>query len=284
MPTPARRLSAAALCLAAAAGFAAVTPAQDQPLRRPNFLSEEQINRIKQQELRPRDAGEVSFRFLDDVLREFPKGRPDLTYEQFDRGSDMEKALFILQNGTAEQAADVVVRGDPLPLRVWREEVGPVVLRGCATSACHGTADPADAAGWYLYPNADSEDARYTNFYATVAYQSKIGDDAGDDRQAEGGNLFPKPDRQMVDRQRPARSLLLEYMLPPDVSQTPHPTVPGQGYDGVVQSTDDDRYQLVGRWIETLAPTLERYDVAFQPDGLAPDDLDGELPTTQPAQ
>ena len=258
-PPRARRLAAATLCLALVGvlGFA--------QMRRPRLLSDGQVNRIKQQEMRPADD-HLRFRFTDDVLRQFPQTQPDLDVRDFRRLSPMEQALTLLRRGTRAERESVVVRGDPAALRAWREDVQPVVLRGCATSNCHGPRDPALAYGFYLRPKPKTANEHYTNFYALTSYDRRA-----EDREDE---LFKRDRERMIDRQRPSDSLLLQYALPPEVADVPHPPVPGQGYRGAFRGEDDDRYQMVGRWIESLKPMMAGYDVDFEPEGRLPEPPD----------
>ena len=247
---PFATLAAAACCLGLAGATAAVMA---QPASRPTdgrpYLNEQQIQQIKRAEITPQNGGGLRFRFANDVQRRYAEQTPGLDYGRFRQQPDLQKALAILGEDDSELARDVIVRNDPAPIAAWRQQVQQLVLQGCATSACHGG---AAAESFYLHnPRTVGEAASYTNYYLlNTAVVSGGG---------EGGSFFAAAERPMVNRDRPADSVLLKYMLPPGSVEGGHPTVekPGQSYDGVVRSTDDPQYNAVGRWIDSLPPLTD---------------------------
>jgi len=63
-----------------------------------------------------------------------------------------------------------------------------------------------------------------------------------------------------VDRQNPDASLLLEYMLPPDVAKIPHPpTVPP--YKGAVKTKSEVRFARVSQWIHDFTGIQPTYGI-----------------------
>ena len=64
----------------------------------------------------------------------------------------------------------------------------------------------------------------------------------------------------MIDRDRPADSLLLQFSLPPNLSDHPHPEVPG--FKPIVRTLKDPRYDQFLRWISNdLSPLQSDYGI-----------------------
>src|SRR5947208_1038998 len=83
-----------------------------------------------------------------------------------------------------------------------RRLVQPYLLQNCATMGCH---NGTPAAKWNMVLPAESDAATYTNFLRMEKYVKhfKQSDDA----------VFGTGDAKMIDRQRPEKSLLLQYSL-----------------------------------------------------------------------
>ncbi len=79
----------------------------------------------------------------------------------------------------------------------------------------------------------------------------------------------------MIDRTVPAKSLLLQYSLPADLSDHDHPAV--ANYKGVFRNTNDPRFKAISDWLSTqLQPVTPDYGIKFTPPTAA-------APTTAPA-
>src|SRR5690606_4597711 len=179
-------------------------------------LTEEQINLVRQAELQASDADlpardrpRISFR--DNALRRFVETQPNMTFREFNRGSDIAKALFILRESDDPQIReDIRVASHPGSLLNYLRTVEPIVLNGCATSGCHGGA----AAGRFaLYGEARDDATSYTNFYLLNTKTAPV-------QRRRAGGAFASGDQEgptvvtgwLVDRDRPDESLLLHYM------------------------------------------------------------------------
>jgi hypothetical protein len=97
----------------------------------------------------------------------------------------------------------------------------------------------------------------YTNFLILQKYSYKIGDRT----------------YRMIDRERPADSLLIQFALPPNMASPPHPQ--GQNYKGAVRTTSDNRLRSAADWISSLNPVVPDYSSI---------DVGGASPTSRPAQ
>jgi hypothetical protein len=228
------------------------------------LLKPDQINAIRQAELRPDDAG-VRIRFERDVKRRFMEytGR---TPQEMNAMSLNALVQEIIKKGTPDMRRDVTVQNDPPAMMEFRRNVQPFVLNNCATSNCHGTIQPAK---FSLITPGDSDAAMYTNFYTLQNYVKKVPN--------SGDNVFGRGELRMIDRQAPGQSLVLQYGLPPAIAESDHPEVPG--YRAPYRGLNDQRYQQVLRWIgETLIPVPPDYGFTHGATA-AP----ASQPATQPA-
>ena len=225
-----------------AGGGGEVTTTQPMAER---LLKADQINAIRQAELRPEDAG-VRVRFERDVKKRFMDYR-SLTPQEFNLMSVNELVQRIIREGTPEMRRDVIIQNDPPAMLEFRRNVQPFVLNNCATSGCHGTVLPAK---FSLITPGDSDAAMYTNFYTLQTFAKKLA--------TSGDNVFGRGELHLIDRQGPAQSLLLQYGLPGAIAEFDHPEVPG--YRPPYRGVADPRYQQVLRWIgESLIPVPQEY-------------------------
>jgi hypothetical protein len=216
------------------------------------MVTPDEINWIRQAELRSGDT--VRVRIDADLRRKFADymGMP---LGDLNKMSPIEQAFLILDKGTGAMKRSVKILSDPPVIAQYRHEVQRTVLTGCATSKCHGG---SEAGRFRLFPQADSDPATYTNFIILQQYSANV-------PGQHGLSL-------MIDRQTPQSSLLLQYMLPPGIADTPHPEA--KGYHGIVRGPTEMRFGQVLSWIRDglnpVAPDYSRIDLS-------------RPPTTQPA-
>ncbi len=71
----------------------------------------------------------------------------------------------------------------------------------------------------------------------------------------------------MINRQNPEQSLLLAYLLPPGITDEPHPDA--KGYHGAVRNKTDPRLAQVFAWIrddlKPLTPDYSAIDLSKPP-------------------
>lgn len=230
-----------------AAPVVAAPPANSTVTR---MVTPDEINWIRQAELRSGDT--VRVRIDADLRRKFADymGMP---LGDLNKMSPIAQAFLILDKGTPEMRRAVKILSDPPEIAQYRREVQRTVLAGCATSKCHGG---PDAGRFRLFPQSDSDAATYTNFVILQQYSANV----------------PGRHGLMIDRQNPQSSLVLQYMLPPGIADTPHPEA--KGYHGIVRGPTDMRFTQVLGWIRDglnpVAPDYSRIDLS-------------RPPTTQPA-
>jgi hypothetical protein len=216
-----------------------------------SLLTDADIQRLRWAELQARGFGRVERvrvefakgfveRFVKDLVndaardrfRARPAGRFQMVIEA-SKGVD----------GAREQYADQIrILDDPRVFSEFRRAVLPDVMKGCGTSACHG----GSAAGSFRLVNERGRPAQslYTNFYIL---QSAVG---------KGG-------QPVIDRERPDKSLLLQYLLPASEAQVSHPVVQGP-VRPVFRSREDRGYQAIREWIVSLHYPRPSYGIRFE--------------------
>ena len=217
------------------------------------LLTAEDINTIRQKELKPTDSA-VRITFQGDVKKRFAE-QQNLRFADFNRLSPVEQAMRILSEGDDDIRRQVRVTSDPSSLVEFKRFVQPIVLSGCATTACHGG---PGGGGLLLYAPADSDAVAYTNFYILTQYESR----AAATRSNQG--IFGSAMRRLVERGHGDGSLLANYGLPTNVAELDHPLVGGKPVQSIFRNKGDPRYEQVVRWMdETLARIEPDYKLDF---------------------
>jgi len=239
------------------------------PAVRPEWLvSQEEIYRIRLEELRPSDTVVVEFR--NNVLERFidkMAGTADFKKPRFDKEframSNTRKVIYILEQIDPDDSTikdNIIIKSDPKFMVDFRSRVWPIVSRHCASSNCHG--GPKGAGGLKLF-NTTGRDERviYTNFAILEMY-------------ASGG-------RRIIDRNDPSYSLLLQYGLPPKQAKFKHPAESKFAFANrkVVS------YRRVMEWINSLQPpAYYNYRLKYRPpSGPKPVPAPPSDATTKPA-
>jgi hypothetical protein len=212
-------------------------------------VTPEEINYIRQSELR--DGDTVRVRIEPDVRKRFCD-YINMSPSDFNKLPAIEQAFMILDKGKPDMRRQVKILSDPPAITSFRKTVNRTLTTGCATSKCHSGTKPAV---FRLYAG-DNEPAVYTDFLVLQQYSTHL----------QGRQVL------MIDRQTPEQSLLLSYLLPPAITDLPHPEA--KGYHGAVRNRADQRYAQVLGWIrDDLKPLTPDYSVI---------DL-SQPPATQPA-
>jgi hypothetical protein len=240
-----------------------------------HLLSADDINAIRQFELKPTDT-HVRINFARDVKKRFTTAN-NIRPQDFNALPQFEQLQQILKEGTADMKRDVRIVSDPSSILEYRRTIQPIVLGSCATSGCHGA---AGAGGLMLYSPADSEPITYTNFFILQTYSRPVGRQQGP---------FGGAERRLIDRIEPPNSLLLNYGLPANIAEFDHPQV--SGYRPIFRNRDDNGYRRVESWIrDSLRAVKPEYDVNFTPPqrpgaagGAAATTAPAAVPTTRPA-
>lgn len=215
-------------------------------------LSPADINVIRQMELAADEP--VRVRLENDVQRRYVSAY-EISAGQFARLTPWERATEIINSKDERFIADVKILEDPRSIREYRGTIQRLILSGCATTSCHG--GPAGGSLVLFTNSANSDPVVYTNFYILQNYRH----DAGQAGQAPAEGAGPA--HRMIDRATPERSLLLQYALPMQSADLPHPDVPG--YRPIFSSRRDPRYRQILDWMTyTLSPVQPHYPVDYE--------------------
>lgn len=202
-----------------------------------------EINVIRQCEWRGEDDAAVKIQIKPDVKKKFLDSYPDMTPAEFNRMTANQQAALILAKGTPAMIGGVQISTDPASVAEFKKSVNQIVVHNCATQCHSGT-----KAGTFTLVPSLTNAGIYTNFLMLQQH-------------AAGGAGAP-----LVDRVNPDASMLLQYMLDPALTTTPHPPV--KDFRPPVRSKNDPRYQTVLHWIQSLNPIVPHYGI----------DLTRELP------
>ncbi len=245
---------------------AAAAPPQTTARAERPLLTPEQINTIRQFEIREGETG-VNFKFDNDVERRFAQAR-GLTVASLRQRTPLERFKLIRDSKDRDALADVKILRDPASLLEFRTKIQPRLLAGCASSGCHGG---DDAGAFFLHNPATNEADTYTNFYVLATSRYPVTNAAGKRQQL-----------RTVDRTTPEQSLLLQFSLPGDVGRFPHPPVPN--FKPAFRSADNEGFRLLQSWIlNTLSPIEPDYGFRFSINPSAPVPPAASQPTPTPA-
>ncbi len=205
-----------------------------------------EINRIKQVEMRPDERG-LRVKIDADTRRKFLAGYIDMTAAEFAKLPPLDQANLILSKGKENLRGGVQIQTDPASVADFKKAVNRPVVAGCAAAGCHS----GPKSGSFSLALANNDAAIYTNFL--VLQRSAY---------TAGG-----AQHLLVDRDYPDTSLLLQFMLPPDIADTPHPKV--ANFKSVVKTKSDPRYTATFHWIQSLSPMTPHYDIDLSREPVA---------------
>ncbi|MCC7146323.1 MAG: hypothetical protein IT443_07745 [Phycisphaeraceae bacterium] len=218
-------------------------------------LNNQQINRIRVMEVdiarHPRVK--VPREVIDDIFQKYathvsvPKGRlPQARFRALPGWMQLD-LIFTLRAREYYDRVEVV--DDPPGLLRFRRDIHPLVLNYCGSLTCHGS--PTAVSMPVILNEPNRVDTVYTNFYVLQTTRS--------------------PNGQVIDRDKPERSLLVQYAMPRARAYTAHPDVPGWRPLFQTELEKDELYRMVVRWLNRglFKPTPD-YGIQFP------------APTTQP--
>jgi len=215
-----------------------VDPPARAPAKSPaagRLLTPEEINLVKQAEWQ--EGQQIkSIKFENDVRRRYV-AREGINPADFNRLPPYQQAWAILQHGTDDMKKDVILVGDP-PVMFQFKKVQQQVLIACGN--CHNPDKPAG--NFALHVPGSNEAELYTNFIILQKY-----------------HYYKTKDRDyvMINRERPEDSVLVQFALPPDIADPPHPQA--ANYHGVVRTRNDVKYKTMVDWISALSPVAPDY-------------------------
>ncbi|HEV8606644.1 MAG TPA: tetratricopeptide repeat protein [Tepidisphaeraceae bacterium] len=233
---------------------AGTRPAAGGAIKERRLLNADQINTIKQFELRETEQ-RVRVRLDNGVAKRFIE-YANRDVRDFAAMPDGLKALDILRNGTKEMRTDVRILTDPQAILEFKSKVQPTLLQGCASVACHGG---SNAGRFLLYNPADNDGVTYTNFYTLSQFTAPV----------------EKVERRAVDRLYSNNSLIIQFGLPRERAEFDHPEA--QGWAFIYRNAQDTRYAQILDWIQNgLVAVQPNYGIDFPLPST-------KAPATQPA-
>ncbi len=227
-------------------------------------LTPQDVQKLRFAEVGTRRSERISLRFSNRVAQRFWETMQD--DEEFQRQWPRTRffrlrphqQLRLIKRWTGDQfSTDIEINSDPYVFQEFKSRVLPIVTRGCASIKCHGG---PEARGFRLHTDPTmSTEVLYTNFLIldNYEYTAEAGVEAErphqEAKKPEDEDVEETGRRKvyrMIDRDRPEYSLLLEYGLPGEVAESPHPTPPE--FIPVFRNRRDRQYQIVLNWISAL--------------------------------
>jgi tetratricopeptide (TPR) repeat protein len=233
------------------------------------LLSDEDINRIRLEELRKGEKVTVQFR--NDADRKFidmMRGKGDFEDARFEKRflgfAPWDKAHYMLKHLDRDNVAmkdEIRIKTNPQFMVEFNSRVWPKLRQTCASVQCHGGEKPEGTLRFF--PLARNDKVDYTNFVILVGYR--------------------KDGRRLIDRNNPEESLFLNFGLPPDQARSGY--VHQQKITPLFAKRTDDDYKRVLEWIDSLeGPPYPDYRLLWKPPlGMKIDTGGPDFLTTQPA-
>jgi hypothetical protein len=155
-------------------------------------------------------------------------------------GHEQLEVLFELQ--ARDLYPEVIIRQDSPAMKAFRSQVHQrYALNYCAANGCHGDNSPGGLFLFRVQPNSDA--TVYTNFYIL--------------------NRMKREQGAMIDRDKPQRSLLLQYGIRRDAAATPHPEV--KGWRPQFVDDQDPRFGQIADAIDLFWKPAPDYGISYSP-------------------
>ena len=213
------------------------------------MISNEDVQRIRMCELGENDRVTVALRnrvverFLTQVRGEgdFAEKGADVAFRH---KSAAWQAKYIIKHVNADDPLknDIIIKTDPASMKEFRTNVWRWVSNNCAATACHGSAK--GKGGLKLWNvAARGENVDYTNFLILDSFHTKKG-------------------LQIIRRDEPEESLLLQYCLPDKQAKRRHP----KEINSAFSSRNAGGYKQTMHWILSLKrPLHPAYNLKSNP-------------------
>jgi hypothetical protein len=242
-PTGAASQPTTEMATGATGATATTRPAMVGPQRAVRMVTAEEINRIRQIEWDRKEP--VRVRVDQGVRQRFLAAHANISQAEFSRGTPLQQAALILDQGNPDLFPGIHILTDPATISTFKTRVQRVLTGqgGCAATGCHAGPN-AKGGSFFLFTPANTEAATYSNFLILQKYAMNV----------------KNVQRLMVDREFPDKSLLLQFMLPVNVGDPPHPEG-AANFRPLVKMTTDVRFRQVSDWIRSLAAVLPDYGV-----------------------
>ncbi|MCK5114200.1 MAG: hypothetical protein KAR11_05505 [Phycisphaerae bacterium] len=218
------------------------------------LLSDQDIYWIRLMELRKNDKG-IGIQFKNDAQNRFIEamegsGLPGWdslkAKKKFRSQSRFKQAREMLLEMPNEYGLlkDIHVTKNPKFFIKFRRTAWVKVRQFCATPQCHGGPKVNGGLKFFVLPGKANDRVNYTNFIILVGSSSR--------------------GRPLIDRDKAADSLLLQYGLTPKVAKFKHPKINGQSIKPAFSSVNDPTYKSTLKWIKSLkGPVAPDYHLEY---------------------
>jgi hypothetical protein len=221
-----------------------------------NRLTQEQVNliRVFEIDLKEKPGVVLPTKVIDELFKYYEQDHvlTDADRREFKslKGWRQLEHMFSLVPDYPQVRSlykDVKVRDEPPAMLTFRTRIHlNYVLNYCGTVGCHGGSEGGDL---QLFRERPTHVATiYTNFFMLDSYKTKSR-------------------HEMIDREVPEKSLLIQYAQPSADALEPHPEV--EGWTPLLRSRPDNRRnqraQIVIDWIKSLQKMPSNYLVDFKP-------------------
>lgn len=160
------------------------------------------------------------------------------------RGEPHEKLQAIVKATGTQYADEIEIQSDPEVFALFKQQIAPRIMRGCARSGCHGGSD----AQVFRFPAVSaSNDATVYTLFAML-------------------NELKPSSGALLDRTAPDQSRLLTYMLPVADNPAPHPAAADRKvkYMPLLKGRNDPQAALIESWIASLRRPRPDYALEYQ--------------------
>lgn len=244
-----------------------VSKADIQKLRIAELFLDEPAEQVRVQFLKRPRQRDLATEVLDELKRQ-GQVAPDVETILL-RGQPNEKLRVIVRETGLKFADRIEIQSDTEVFTNFRRRVLPMIAQSCARGGCHA----GNAAHAFRFPAGvkTSDPFAYTTFAMLDTMQS--------------------PSGRLIDRESPEQSLLVNYLLPQDRAERPHPNraTRGPAFKPVLRDTSDPQYREIIRWIESLRRPRPEYGLEWKnpyaelPEAKVPFRERRPEPQTQPA-
>lgn len=227
----------------------ATTPAPASPTAGGEFVSEDEIYRIRLFELKKGESVSVDFRnkvidrFFDKMrgIEEFKDPTAQSKFKALPRHRQLQIITDRIDQDDREIRDDLLIKTDPKFMKDFRTGVWSIMTQSCSQVQCHGAATGKGGLKLFNVPGK-SERADYTNFLIM--------------------SLWEKDGQRLIDRNDNDSSLVLQYGLPAGLARLRHP----KPISPIFASSKAANYKRCEDWIKSLEGTMPpNYRTTYQP-------------------
>lgn len=229
-----------------------INPVRSGSASNRDLVDKRDVYWIRLMEFRSNDKVSVTFtnnvlnRYIDAMKGSYEGGWDKINKErQFRSMPNYRKVAEMVRFKEDDTSImkDIEINRDPKFMVEFRSKIWPTIRQYCGNAACHG--GPKPKGGLKLFVLKGNDKALYTNFIIL------------------SGTSFGG--KQMIDRGDPERSLLVQYLLNPNVARDLHPLVRGTSINHAFPNIKSGTYRRMIKWIRSLKSPAPNYHLKWTP-------------------